>query len=193
MTDVGIYIGLRKDFSFHTIILKKKIGRFTFFLSIGYAGGRVYDEFYGKFWNNSGGPLNFFSGDVQGFYSRSTGSGLWEDKINSVTFNSDRKFFDIKTEFVEKFMSNEDEKIQLDFIQEYSKYIYYGYDEDTEMEYEFPELKKIDTSTFILFDDSSQCYYNKYWDEECLEITNSDIWGLSTRFPQIIDNYLLNI
>ena len=45
MTDVGIYIGLRKDFSFHTIILKKKIGRFTFFLSIGYAGGRVYDEF----------------------------------------------------------------------------------------------------------------------------------------------------
>lgn len=190
MKDVGIYIGLNEDLSFHTIILKKKIEKFTYFLSVGYAGGRVYDEFYGKFWDNSLEPLNFFSGDVQGFYSRSTGSGLWEEKIKSVTFNPDSKFFDVNAEYVEEFMCNEDEKIQLEFIQEYSRFIYYGYDEDTEMEYEYPELKRLSLSTFNQCEGSSECYFNKHWDEECLEITNTNIWSLSTRFPHVIDNYI---
>ena len=43
-----IYINLRDDKSFHTIIIKKKIKEFTYLASIGYAGGGVYEEFFGK-------------------------------------------------------------------------------------------------------------------------------------------------
>ena len=43
-----IYINLREDKSFHTIIIKKKIKEFTYLASIGYAGGGVYEEFFGK-------------------------------------------------------------------------------------------------------------------------------------------------
>ena len=39
---------MREDKSFHTIIIKKKIKEFTYLAAIGYAGGGVYEEFFGK-------------------------------------------------------------------------------------------------------------------------------------------------
>ena len=42
------YINLREDKSFHTIILMKKIKEFTYVAALGYAGGGVYEEFFGK-------------------------------------------------------------------------------------------------------------------------------------------------
>ena len=47
----GIYLSLREDESLHTIIIKKEIGKFTYMAAVGYAGGQVYGEFYGKFWS----------------------------------------------------------------------------------------------------------------------------------------------
>lgn len=80
-------------------------------------------------------------------------------------------------------------KIQWDLIKEYSKYIYFGYDEETEIEYEYPEAKPIDTSIFTEFDDAPGKYCSDNWGDEWLEITNSDIWGLSLRFPHITEAY----
>ena len=39
-------------------------------------------------------------------------------------------------------MDSEDEKIQWNFISEIGNYIKYGYDEETDMEIDYPEEKK---------------------------------------------------
>ena len=44
----GIYLALREDQSFHTIIIKKQKGDFTYLAAVGYAAGGVYEEFFGK-------------------------------------------------------------------------------------------------------------------------------------------------
>ena len=180
----GIYLSLREDESFHTIIIKKEIGKFTYMAAVGYAGGQAYGEFYGKFWFGSG-ELDHFSG----LYSLSTGSGEWENKLTALKFNNDRKRFDAETEDLYEFMDSEDEKIQYGLIDELKKYIYYGYDEETEMEFDVPEAKPVDTSIFTEFEDSPGTYRNAEWDDQWLEITNSTIWGLSTSFPHVIHNY----
>ena len=47
------YISLRKvDKSFHTIIIKKKVGEFTYIAALGDDGSGVYEEFYAKLKNN---------------------------------------------------------------------------------------------------------------------------------------------
>ena len=181
--NTGIYISLRDDETFHTIIIKKVIKEFTYIAAIGYAGGQVYGEFYAK--------LSYDDNhNITGLFSNSTGSGLWDYKLTALKFNSDRELFDTETEYLEEFMNSEDEKIQWDLIKEYRKYIYYGYDEETDADYEYPEAKPIDTSIFTKFENSPWKYYNYKWGDEWLEITNSDIWGLSISFPHLIDNYL---
>jgi hypothetical protein len=181
--NTGIYISLRDDETFHTIIIKKVIKEFTYIAAIGYAGGQVYGEFYAK--------LSYDDNhNITGLFSNSTGSGLWDYKLIALKFNSDRELFDTETEYLEEFMNSEDEKIQWDLIKKYRKYIYYGYDEETDAEYEYPEAKPIDTSIFTEFENSPGKYYNDKWGDEWLEITNSDIWGLSISFPHLIDNYL---
>ena len=89
----GIYLSLREDESFHTIIIKKAIGDYTYLAAVGYEGGGEYAEFYGKFWFGSG-ELDHFAG----LYSLSTGSGEWENKLTALKFNNDRKRFDAETE-----------------------------------------------------------------------------------------------
>ena len=87
-------------------------------------------------------------------------------------------------------MEKEDEKIQYGLIDELKKYIYSGYDEETDMEYEYPEAKQVNTSIFNEFEDSPGTYRNADWDDQWLEITNLKIWGLSISFPHVIDYYL---
>lgn len=179
---LSVYLSLTEDGNFHTIILKKEIDKHTYILAIGYAGGQVFDEFYGKFWSSSD--------NVNGLYSRSTGSGMWDHKVTSLKFNSDRNLFNTETEEYFEFMDIEEERIQWELVEECNKYIHFGYDEETKMEYETPEVKPIDTSIFTEFDDNKGSYCSDTWGDEWLEITNSDIWGLSLRFPHIIESYL---
>ena len=191
----GIYLALRDDQSFHTIIIKKKIGDFTFLAAVGYAGGGVYEEFYAKLSNETH-DISIDAVDVntdnkiQGQFSRSTGSGEWETKLKALNFNKDTEWFDTETEDLYELMDGNDEEIQWDLICEIKKYIYYMYDEESDTEYDYPEVKKIDNLIFNEFEDSPNKYYNDDWDSEFLEITNSHIWGPSTRFPHIIDDYL---
>lgn len=180
-----VYLALKEDKSFHTIIIKKGIGKFTYLAAIGYAGGQTYEEFYGKFWQ---GPdaLDYFSGS----FSYSLGFGIWDIKLTALKFNDDQIRFDAEIEDLEEFMVNEDEKIQIELIEELKKYIHYGYDDETEMEYFNPEAKPVDTSIFVEFVGSPGQYCNDCWSDEWLEITNSIVWPLSTRFPHVIDYYL---
>lgn len=183
--DSAIYLGLREDESFHTIIIKKEINDYTYIAAVGYAGGQVYEEFYGKF--SMGSEESDF---ITGMYSWSTGSGLWDNKLISLKFNNESEKFDSETEDFQEFMDSEDEKIQWNFISEIGNYIKYGYDEETDMEIDYPEVKDIDKSIFTEYEDSPGQYRTSNWDDQCLEITCSNIWGLSLRFPHVIDNYL---
>ena len=180
-----VYLALRKDKSCHTIIVKTGIGKFTYMAAVGYAGGQTYGEFYGKFLEDFD-ELDYFSG----LFSYSVGSGLWDKKLIALKFNDERKRFDAETEDLEEFMDIEDEKIQLELIDELKKYIYYGYDDETKTDYFNPEAKPVDTSIFVEFGGNPGHYCNNCWSDEWLEITNSKIWGLSTRFPHVIDYYL---
>ena len=50
----GIYLNkIGGHSNFHTIILKKYIEEDTYIMALGYAGGGVYDEFFGKFRTDS--------------------------------------------------------------------------------------------------------------------------------------------
>jgi len=179
-----IYLSLRDDKSFHTIILKKRIGDLTYLSAIGYEGGGVYSEFYGKFWNDKD------ADSFTGLYSRSTGSSFWETKLISLDFNDNSNRFDSETIDFDEFMESDDEIIQYEIIDQLKKYIYYGYDQETDREFEYPETKSVDLSIFKEFESDPGNYCSVNWTDEYLEITNSDIWGLSLSFPHIIDLYL---
>lgn len=181
---MGIYLSLLDDKSFHTIILKKRIDDLTYISAIGYEGGGAYGEFFGKFWNDK--ETDSFTG----LYSRSTGSSTWETKLISLDFNSESKKFDSETIDCEEFFESYDEKIQHELLKELNKYIYFGYDEETDKEYINPEIKLASLSIFKEIESNPENYCSDNWNNEYLEITNSDIWGLSLSFPHIIDLYL---
>ena len=190
-----LYISLRvADNSFHTIILKKKIKEHTYLAAIGYGGGGVYEEVFAKLkydttvWekNNETGAS---STGIRGYLSRCVGGGDWDTKINDIILNEEYKFFDVKSEdFYE--MSIDDQHIQIDLLNEMRKYINWGYDEETNEEFDFPLLKKeTDLSKFEKFPDT-ETYYNENWDDDFLEISRSELWALTLSFPHMIDNYL---
>ncbi len=179
----SIYIALREDQSFHTIIIKKEIADYTYLVAIGYAGGGVYEEFYAKLMYDE-------EGNISGKFSRAIGSGEWETILTKLKFNKDDEWFDAETEDLYELMEREEDETQYKLINELRKYIYLGYDEETDLEYEHPEAKSIDTSIFKEFENNPGEFYNNEWDDDWLHITNSNIWGLSTRFPHVIDYYL---
>lgn len=179
-----IYLSLQNNKSFHTIILKKRIDDLTYISAIGYEGGHVYGEFFGKFWNDQE------TDSFKGLYSRSTGSLSWETKLISLDFNDKSKKFDTETIDIEEFFESYDEKIQYELLSELHKYIYFGYDEETDKEYIYPEVKLEDLSIFKEIKSNPGNYCSVNWTYEYLEITNSNIWSLSLSFPHIIDLYL---
>jgi hypothetical protein len=190
-----LYISLRAvDRSFHTIILKKKIKEYTYLAAIGYGGGGVYEEVFAKLqydtdvWekNNETGAC---STGIRGHLSRCVGGGDWDTKINDIILNEEYERFDVESEdFYD--MSIDDQHIQIDLLNEIRKYINWGYDEETDEEFDFPLLKKdIDLSQFEKFPET-ESYYNKNWDDDFLEISRSDLWALTLSFPYMVDNYL---
>ena len=102
----GIFLSLRDNDSFHTLIIKKSVGEYTFFCSLGYSGGGTFDEFYGKFKYNN-------QNVITGFYSNSLGSGEWEEKITSVKFDSIDQRFKVQKEDLFELMDTNDNKIHV--------------------------------------------------------------------------------
>jgi hypothetical protein len=177
----GILIKTRDNHSFHTIILKRQIINFTYFTALGYAGGGEFEEFFAK--------LKNVNGQISGIFSRSNGSGEWEEKFTRLEFNQDEEWFDSEIEDLYEFFDSEEEIIQKELMEEIRKYILFGYDDETGEDFEYPEIKDIDMTVFNEFEDNVSSYHNKDWDNSFLEITNSNIWSLSIRFPDVIKVY----
>ena len=98
---MGIFLSLRDDNSFHTLIIKKSVGEYVYLVALGYEGGRTYGEFYSKLKYDE----NF---DITGVYSNSTGSGEWEQKLLSLKFNQNTNLFETETEELYEFMDEND-------------------------------------------------------------------------------------
>jgi hypothetical protein len=179
---MGFFLNLRDDDSFHTLIIKKSVGNYSYLVALGYEGGRTYGEFYSKLKYDE----NF---GITGVYSLSTGSGEWEQKLLSTKLNQNTNLFETEKEELYEFMDENDSKIQNQILNEISKYVYWGYDEETDQEYYDPILKDIDFSGLIKINELNQ-YKSEDWNYNFLEITNSMIWALSFHFPGIINKYL---
>jgi len=188
------YISLREDKSFHTIIIKKKIKEFTYLAAIGYAGGGVYEEFFGKLkYNKVSTNKSIPSTGIIGLWTDSLGLEEWQEKINDVIINKDSERFEAQIEDLYEFMDSDDTKIQIMLTEEIRNFIYVWYDEETSTDYETPILKEIDFSSlgFLEYEEPSAGYIfsNEGWDNDFMEITISNIWRMSHHFPSIIKDY----
>ena len=187
------YINLREDKSFHTIILMKKIKEFTYVAALGYAGGGVYEEFFGKLrYDQVTTDPDVASVGIVGFWTDSLGSDEWQEKINDVLVNEESEIFEAQVEDLYDFMDPSDANVQLMMAEEIKKFIYVWYDEEndeeTDTEYETPVLKDIDFSEMVQWDET--IYTNEHWEYDFMEITTTSIWRLSHHFPSMIDDYL---
>jgi hypothetical protein len=191
----AIYISLNEDRSFQTIVIKKKIKEFTYVAAFGYAGGRVYEEFFGKLkYDQVTTDLDIASVGIVGFWTDSLGSDEWQEKINDVLVNEKDEIFEAQVEDLNDFMDPDDAKIQFMMSEEIRKFIYAWYDEETNTEYEIPVLKDIDFLKEGLLEyeepSSGYIYSNEDWDNDFMEISATNIWRLSHYFPSMIDDYL---
>ena len=187
------YINLREDKSFHTIILMKKIKEFTYVAALGYAGGGVYEEFFGKLrYDQVTTDPDVASVGIVGFWTDSLGSDEWQEKINDVLVNEESEIFEAQVEDLYDFMDPSDANVQLMMAEEIKKFIYVWYDEETDTEYETPVLKDIDFSELLENNEtgSAPVYTNEDWEYDFMEITTTSIWRLSHHFPSMIDDYL---
>lgn len=86
-------------------------------------------------------------------------------------------------------MDTNDNKIQNQILEEISEFVYWGYDEETDHEYDDPVLKEMDFNTLKKINNINQ-FKSDGWNDDFLEITNSKIWTLSFHFPDTVNQYL---
>ena len=168
-----IFLSLNDNHNFHSILIKKKINHFTFLSALGYSGGGVFSDFYCKL---KYGP----NGLIEGQYSNNNGSSEWENKIYETKILNGK--INVKYQEINVLMDNDESRIQISFLDQMKNYINWGYDEINDVEYDIPTLKKIDLSKFKN-PINTNSFFNEKWDSNFLEITNSNIWPLSIRFP----------
>ena len=73
----------------------KKIKEFTYVAALGYAGGGVYEEFFGKLkYDQVTTDPDVASVGIVGFWTE--GSDEWQEKINDVLVNEELKYLKLK-------------------------------------------------------------------------------------------------
>ena len=191
----NIYLSINEDKTFNAIIIKKKIKEYTYLAALGYAGGGVFEEFFGKLkYNQTTTDPDVASVGIVGFWTDSLGSDEWQEKIHDVLVNQESETFEAQVEDLYDFMDPSDANTQMQMAEEIKKFIYVWYDEETDTEYETPVLKEIDLSGlgFEEYEEESsgEIWSNEEWDNDFMEITTTSIWRLSHFFPSMIDDYL---
>ena len=191
----NIYLSINEDKTFNAIIIKKKIKEYTYLAALGYAGGGVFEEFFGKLkYNQTTTDPDVASVGIVGFWTDSLGSDEWQEKIHDVLVNQESEIFEAQVEDMYDFMDPSDANTQMQMAEEIKKFIYVWYDEETDTEYETPVLKEIDLSGLGLeeYEEESdgEIWSNEEWDNDFMEITTTSIWRLSHHFPSMIDDYL---
>ena len=191
----NIYLSINEDKTFNAIIIKKKIKEYTYLAALGYAGGGVFEEFFGKLkYNQTTTDPDVASVGIVGFWTDSLGSDEWQEKIHDVLVNQESETFEAQVEDLYDFMDPSDANTQMQMAEEIKKFIYVWYDEETDTEYETPVLKEIDLSGlgFEEYEEESsgEIWSNEEWDNDFMEITTTSIWRLSHHFTSMIDDYL---
>ena len=172
---IGVYLKLSEDLSFHSIILKLKKNNQIYILAIGYAGGGSFEEFFAKLSDKSKVT------DSNGFFSPYINSDEWEKEIIKISLDKEENKFKIETEELYEPFEDLDYDIQYDIHEELKKYIKWGYDEETDEDLDNPILKSFDFGILNKIEDE-EVYYNDEWSQEFMEITQTEIWGLSLMF-----------
>ena len=189
----NIYLSINEDKTFNAIIITKKIKEYTYLAALGYAGGGVFEEFFGKLkYDQVTTDPDVASVGIVGFWTDSLGSDEWQEKINDVLVNQESETFEAQVEDLYDFMDPNDANTQMQMAEEIKKFIYVWYDEETDTEYETPVLKDIDFSELLENNEtgSGPVYTNEEWEYDFMEITTTSIWRLSHHFPSMIDDYL---
>lgn len=172
----GVYIKLNEDLSFNSIIHKLKKNNHIYITAIGYAGGGCFEEFFAKLSDTTK------ISDSVGFYSPYVNSDEWEKEIIKISFDKKDQKFIVETDELYESFEDLDYDIQYDIHEELKKYIKWGYDEETDQDLDYPILKSFDLEKLNKLDDI-HVYYNNEWSQEFMEISLTDLWGLSLMFP----------
>lgn len=169
---ISIYLDLRGGRSnFHTLILKTTFKNKTYIMALGYAGGGVYEEFFGQFFTNEK------SEDI-GKVSNSIGPYQWE---KSIKIAYDEETGDSISNFNELYedLDENDQKISDMMFSKLEEFILYG-EKSEEIQSDFPVLKENSFSN--LSSEISEVFTDEEWDEDYMYITQESFWPLSLRF-----------
>lgn len=168
---IGIYLNSSGGGSnFHTIILKKYVEKETYIMALGYAGGGVYEEFFGKF---------IIEGDgiEIGKFSDSIGPYDWKNQVK-ISYEDWEEKVDINELWTE--LDNSESKVRDTMFSELQDFIYYG-EEAENLDSSLPILKENFDSGLNY--ESDGVYVNEKWELDWMHITqNPNIWYLSLRF-----------
>jgi hypothetical protein len=168
---IGIYLNSSGGGSnFHTIILKKYVEKETYIMALGYAGGGVYEEFFGKF---------IIEGDGLeiGKFSDSIGPYDWKNQVK-ISYEDWEEKVDINELWTE--LDNSESKVRDTMFSELQDFIYYG-EEAENLDSSLPILKENFDSSLTY--ESDGVYVNEEWELDWMHITqNPNIWYLSLRF-----------
>ena len=172
----GIYLNKTGGRSnFHTIILKKYVEEDTYIMALGYAGGGVYDEFFGKFSADSD-EAKDISWEV-GKFSNSIGPYDWENQLKIIYENWDEKV-EVTELWTE--LDKSESEVRDSMFSEMEMFILYG-EEAEKLKSDVPILK--DDFDSSLNYESSGVYVNEHWEIDGLHITQYEkVWNLSLRF-----------
>ena len=168
---IGIYLNSTGGGSnFHTIILKKYIEKETYIMALGYAGGGVYEEFFGKF-------IVEGDGIEIGKFSDSIGPYDWKNQVK-ISYEDWEEKVDINELWTE--LDDSESKVRDTMFSELQDFIYYG-EEAENLDSSLPILKENFDSSLTY--ESDGVYVNKEWELDWMHITqNPNIWYLSLRF-----------
>lgn len=107
-----------------------------------------------------------------------------------MNFNADTERFDLATEALYELMESDEMTMQSQLLEILGSILYWGYDEDTGQEYEYPSIKAIGEVGLVEMEGAHGVFTNADWNDEWLEVTCSDVWGLSLSFPHVTEAYL---
>jgi len=168
---IGIYLNSSGGGSnFHTIILKKYVEKETYIMALGYAGGGVYEEFFGKF---------IIEGDgiEIGKFSDSIGPYDWKNQVK-ISYEDWEEKVEINELWTE--LDDSESKVRDTMFSELQDFIYYG-EEAENLDSSLPILKENFDSSLTY--ESDGVYVNEEWELDWMHITqNPNIWYLSLRF-----------
>lgn len=144
-------------------------------MALGYAGGGVYEEFFGKFSTGSDAAKDI-SWEV-GKFSNSIGPYDWENQVKIIYENWDEKV-EVAELWTE--LDKSEAEVRDNMFSEMEKFILYG-EEAEKLKSDVPILK--DSSDSSLNNESSGVYVNEHWEIDGMHITQQGkVWHLSLRF-----------